>query len=465
MSARKRPASRGSSVSRTTPASQWAGGKHGPKAKGKGEGKKPRAAGRAPAQGVKASRKRKPAIVETPLEHQPFSLGGESRPGEPQGSQGGPNLREGNLEEGHAPSADQRSDVARDLAALVEKLGAAPRSGADMANPGQVEPVHEGQLPLPTFPPSHPGSGVGAPEVSQAAQTGGPGRGRGDRVHLKGREHVLEMMIIERASVQAQARQDRSKQRRDRRYHRLERSRSERRRGTSRSRSSSSEEESGRDVLNDHSRVRRQAMRHPGRLFIQGLELMAKFVPSGCLGTVDREPDLLAAPSMPTAYLTTALLPQSRDKINQGAQREMRTLAEIMGLLMEGDLMHLADVAMQRFRAMEVALADGSGWGLARHMEVIPDARVSSVPPALRSALLQDERLHRRVFSDDKGPDRQWRAPTPYPRREAPGGRGRERKVNFGQPVASAISDGEKSPPREARQGKGEKKGNGAWRN
>ena len=76
--------------------------------------------------------------------------------------------------------------------------------------------------------------------------------------------------------------------------------------------------------------------------------------------------------------------------------RELRTLAEILDLLALGRVLESGDVVAQRFRAVELASADGT-WQLARHLELIPEARVSVTSTEARAEAARLERLETKV--------------------------------------------------------------------
>ena len=62
----------------------------------------------------------------------------------------------------------------------------------------------------------------------------------------------------------------------------------------------------------------------------------------------------------------------------------LQTLATSLDLLEGGSLAELADVLMQRFKALELSLSDGS-WQVAQELELVGEAR-----PALASIDEQD---------------------------------------------------------------------------
>ena len=68
----------------------------------------------------------------------------------------------------------------------------------------------------------------------------------------------------------------------------------------------------------------------------------------------------------------------------------MRTLAKALDLLLQGKVAAAADVLAQRFRAVEAAQVDG--WGVAQHLELIGDARVTSLTDRERTAAARQEK-------------------------------------------------------------------------
>ena len=89
------------------------------------------------------------------------------------------------------------------------------------------------------------------------------------------------------------------------------------------------------------------------------------------------------------------------------AERELRTLAEALDALTSGQIMTAMDIIGQRFRATEASILEESGWSVARHLEVVPETRVSSVTPGLRAKMAAVERQSRRLKQDP------WRRPRP----------------------------------------------------
>ena len=64
--------------------------------------------------------------------------------------------------------------------------------------------------------------------------------------------------------------------------------------------------------------------------------------------------------------------------------RELQSSAEAVDLLMGGRVASAIDVLIQRFRAVEAASLEEGGWSVARHLEVLPEAAVSTMSSGLR---------------------------------------------------------------------------------
>ena len=83
------------------------------------------------------------------------------------------------------------------------------------------------------------------------------------------------------------------------------------------------------------------------------------------------------------------------EKLGQRNASELRTIAECLDALGRGDLPHLADMLAQRFKALELAAAEGN-WDLARRLEITPVggglASMEERSDAVRS-LLVDKKL------------------------------------------------------------------------
>eukprot|EP00971_Amphidinium_carterae_P044016 866021-Amphidinium_carterae.1 len=135
------------------------------------------------------------------------------------------------------------------------------------------------------------------------------------------------------------------------------------------------------------NRIMKIAEERPGELTKETLKKMKEYLSLCDEETSDRSVD----PWRPlvTCYLNTILLPST--DINLRNVRELVTIARCADCLLRGELERGLDVIMQRFKAVETAHFEGS-WSGAKHLELVPDARVSAVPPKERRAAGSAER-------------------------------------------------------------------------
>ena len=117
----------------------------------------------------------------------------------------------------------------------------------------------------------------------------------------------------------------------------------------------------------------------PGALLTEALKSIGRFLSaSGGAKAGDEEGRVL------TYVLTVFVQRYGSDHIGLRNMRELRTLAEAIDSLVAGNLPREGDLLIQRFKAIEVAVADGS-WTQARHLELIPSQDVTLVSTAERS--------------------------------------------------------------------------------
>ena len=200
---------------------------------------------------------------------------------------------------------------------------------------------------------------------------------------------------------------DSGEERRRPRHRRRRRSRSRDRRSDSdNSSSASGGRRSTRRGLNLFERL---AARHPGLLMAELLEDMRKFMVGrqGMGAAAQPSVDPVAV-----AYLTSVFQP-AHSELGLRDNRELRTLAEALDLLTQGQSLSAGDVLAQRFRAIEMASTEKS-WSLARHLELIPDGKVTTTSQRARAEASRLERL-----------DQKLRQPRPQGNPSASPGRGR----------------------------------------
>ena len=94
---------------------------------------------------------------------------------------------------------------------------------------------------------------------------------------------------------------------------------------------------------------------------------------------------------MATCYFTSVLQPFIGADLGQRSRQELRTIAETVDAMLRGDVVHAADILMARFSAVETA-ATSKQWGIAKHLEIIPGQKVSSVPGEMLELATSAER-------------------------------------------------------------------------
>ena len=79
-------------------------------------------------------------------------------------------------------------------------------------------------------------------------------------------------------------------------------------------------------------------------------------------------------------------------------RRELRTLAEALDLLLDGDPLKAADVLMARFSSVELASADSS-WAVSQHLELVPGSMGGVASEAAKHAASKEELLRQKLLS------------------------------------------------------------------
>ena len=212
-------------------------------------------------------------------------------------------------------------------------------------------------------------------------------------------------------SKQAKKRKRRRRKKRRSRSHSGTESRSD---CTDRGRASSSSSSPFREALHLRSSntIRRIAEKDPGALSKQGLAEMAKQLPKGGgEGSAGGASGEGALRPIVMVYLMTYLIPSLNKAIPQGPLREMKTLAAAMDKMLHGRTDEGCDIVMQRFRALEMSLRDGT-WKVAKHIELVADeegstsldVREVATKEAVREAKLQKhlEKSRKREATPDQ---------------------------------------------------------------
>ena len=168
---------------------------------------------------------------------------------------------------------------------------------------------------------------------------------------------------------------------------------------TSSSDSSSSDSSSSNDgiALKQTNPFYRLAEKRPGALLEEGLKAMGSYLQTR-QGAGD---DTATMEPMVTSYLTSVLLP-SNAQMSIRNSGELRNLARALDCILRGNVMGAADTLIQRFKSVET-VATGGGWGMAKHLELIPDGRISTLSIKEREAASKLETQELRLKTLQEG--------------------------------------------------------------
>ena len=147
--------------------------------------------------------------------------------------------------------------------------------------------------------------------------------------------------------------------------------------------------------LGRETQVMRRASRSQGALSLSLLVQMLKQV--GDHTSANLEQLAVEAQGTAMAYVTLVLVPQMGSRLPLRAERELRTLAEAIDGIVAGRVQVTLDLLSQRFRAVKASCTEEGGWSVARHLEVLPNSRTSTVPAAMRASMAQEERDDQRL--------------------------------------------------------------------
>eukprot|EP00971_Amphidinium_carterae_P340505 6478875-Amphidinium_carterae.1 len=202
----------------------------------------------------------------------------------------------------------------------------------------------------------------GAPEGAQHPPLPSPRwPPRGEGLSL---QEALESRIAERAATRPA----------------IEAVREDRRARRDRSASGSRSRSRTRPGWSSLGELQRIAQEHPGRLTKQGLAAMARQLGPrwGGLATATPE-DSMAHEPIATVYLTNVLLPARGRDLGVRNDRELRTLAQALDMILTGRLSEATGTLMHRMHAIEAATEEGGDWSVAQRYELIPPRAVSSI--------------------------------------------------------------------------------------
>ncbi|OLQ14933.1 hypothetical protein AK812_SmicGene929 [Symbiodinium microadriaticum] len=126
----------------------------------------------------------------------------------------------------------------------------------------------------------------------------------------------------------------------------------------------------GSSLVAKRRQLRRYAQEHPGHLLCKGLENMREQV-GEIFGDEELNEDKYAP--VVNRYLLSVLLPNYPAKHqHEDRLREMRTLALGLDMILRGKIDGAADLFMQRFKSLSMALRDGDP-RYGRYLELLPE--------------------------------------------------------------------------------------------
>eukprot|EP00438_Fugacium_kawagutii_P012071 Skav210675 [mRNA] locus=scaffold5572:31742:33130:- [translate_table: standard] len=232
--------------------------------------------------------------------------------------------------------------------------------------------------------------GVEAPEKGGSDPPGegkvkGVPRGSVGAVLMK-RAEAQRVALVEKQRKDKDRGRSRSRRRKKDRDRR--RSSSSGRSVRSRSRSSGSDAGFRLPSTGGEDGLWRLSQKSPGKLLKSGMLELSRYLATRA-GEGGEETSW--ADHRVMAYVTQVVLTQHPpSQIGVRNHREVVTLGQALDLLLLGDLPRLGDLLMQRLKAVETALAEGS-WQAARHQELIPPAAASLTTEAERKRAAKTE--------------------------------------------------------------------------
>lgn len=146
--------------------------------------------------------------------------------------------------------------------------------------------------------------------------------------------------------------------------------------------------------------------RHPGRLASRMLLKMAKASARGLEGASRSK-----TPAVAMHHLLTVLQPSLQGKLGMRTLREMKTLAQCLDLLAQGEVGRSADLVSQRVKALERATVEGH-WNSAQFLELLPPENSTLLERDEELYLAREALTEQKIRGYDKGTrPKTWEAP------------------------------------------------------
>ena len=163
----------------------------------------------------------------------------------------------------------------------------------------------------------------------------------------------------------------------------------------------------GPSTTSKHLQLQEYAEKTPGRLTARLLRKMRDILARE-EGPMNRGTATNLTPSAASSYFLTVLLPQYKDRLTLRTSRELRTTAKALDLLAQGRSDRAGDVLAQRYKALELFLADQT-WSRAQFLELIPPEGASLVEKDEMLMASKEQTVEQKMRATIGTP--QWRAP------------------------------------------------------
>lgn len=134
-------------------------------------------------------------------------------------------------------------------------------------------------------------------------------------------------------------------------------------------------------------------MSKPGHRLLDGLTKMNELATPGALRDLSGEKDYTPAAMK---YLMTVLQFVDGQSLTSRDNRELETLATTLDLIADGRVAEAGDAVMQRFKAIESGVKDGT-WELAQHQELVPSRHLGLTSQAERRRCAKQSVQQRQV--------------------------------------------------------------------
>ena len=164
----------------------------------------------------------------------------------------------------------------------------------------------------------------------------------------------------------------------------------------------------GPSSTSKHLQLQEYAEKRPGRLTARLLNKMRDILARE-EGPMHQGAGTNLTPSAASSYFLTVIVPQYKERLTLRTSRELRTTAKALDLLAQGRADRAGDVLSQRYKALELYLADQT-WSRAQFLELIPPEGATLVEKDEMLMASKEQTVEQRMRATLGTP--QWRAPS-----------------------------------------------------